>query len=74
MCSSDLSIPTTASNASTGLPEGSPGDVGPGLEDPQKIVNISISGNPTCEQVRDLIEMINEEQGNGAVLRATVAA
>jgi len=26
------------------------------------------------EQVRDLIEMINEEQGNGAVLRATVAA
>lgn len=67
------SIPTTASNASTGLPEGSPGDVGPDQE-PQKVVNISISGNPTGEQVRDLIEAINEEQGNGAVLRATVAA
>lgn len=42
--------------------------------EPQKVVNISISGNPTGEQVRDLIEAINEEQGNGAVLKATVAA
>ena len=66
------SIPTTSSNPSTGLPEGSPGDVGVERE-PTKIVNISISGNPTGEQVRDLIEMINVEQGNGAVLNATVA-
>jgi len=67
------SIPTTASNASTGLPEGSPGDVGPPRNDePQNVINISISGNPTGEQVRDLIEAINEEQENGAVLRATV--
>lgn len=67
------SIPTTSANPSTGLPEGSPGDVGVDRE-PTKIVNISISGNPTGEQVRDLIEMINVEQGNGAVLNATVAA
>ena len=66
------SIPTTSSNPSTGLPEGSPGDVGVDRE-PTKIVNISITGNPTGEQVRDLIEMINVEQGNGAVLNATVA-
>lgn len=67
------SIPTTASNPSTGLPEGSPGDVGV-KQEPTKIVNISISGNPTGEQVRELIESINEEQENGAVLKATVAA
>ena len=42
--------------------------------EPQKVVNISISGNPTAEQVRDLIEAINDEQDNGAVLKATVNA
>ncbi len=67
------SIPTTPSNPSTGLPEGSPGDVGPPQE-AQKVTEIYISGNPTGEQVRELIEVINKEQDNGAVLKATVAA
>lgn len=40
-------------------------------QSPQKIFNISISGNPTGQQVRDLIDAINTEIGDGAVLRTT---
>lgn len=66
----------SVSNPAATAPQGSEvfEDVFQEEREPTKIVNISISGNPTGEQVRDLIEMINEEQGNGAVLKATVAA
>lgn len=37
----------------------------------QKIFNITISGNPTGQQIRDLIESINQEVGDGAQLHAT---
>ena len=43
-------------------------------QEPTNITHISISGNPTGEQVVELIERINEQQDNGAVLKATVVA
>lgn len=75
-------VGTYAANPNTGLPTGS-GDTGAGdtgglsgdtaTQQPQRVVNITLSGTSyTREQVRDLIESINRESGDGVELQANV--
>jgi len=69
-------LPERESSSAVGLDTASFSDelIGAESEEPKKEVNIYISGNPTGDQVRDLISEINEQVGNGTSLVASEIA
>ncbi len=76
LATSAAAVPSTSAIAPP-TPSGAalPGEAdGAARKEPQTVYNISISGNPTGEQVRALVDTINEEQDNGVILNATVTA
>jgi len=68
--SGGAATPTYNANPNTGIPTEAPGfDELRDQGEPGQVININIHGNPTKDQVRELIDSINEEIGDGVELR-----
>lgn len=62
--------PTFSANPNTGAPTQAPGfDELQERGEPERTIDITINGNPSKDQVRELIDQINEEIGDGVELR-----